>query len=53
MVKSLLMGTRATDAEGRQNRGKTGLCAEKIACEKDKFGGHENRRIDVEFEEKR
>ncbi len=41
---SLLMGTRARDGGGRQNRGKTGLTTQENECEKGKSRLRENRR---------
>jgi len=41
---SLLMGTRARDGGGRQNRGKTGLTTQENECEKGKLRLRENRR---------
>ncbi len=41
---SLLMGTRARDGGGRQNRGKTGLTTQENECEKSKLRLRENRR---------
>src|SRR5208283_822193 len=43
-VASLLMGTRARDGGGRQNRGKTGLTTQENECEKGKLRLRENRR---------
>ena len=41
---SLLMGARARDGGGRQNRGKTGLTTQENKCEKGKLRLRENRR---------
>ncbi len=41
---SLLMGTRARDGGGRQNRGKTGLTTQENECQKGKLRLRENRR---------
>ena len=41
---SLLMGTRARDGGGRQNRGKTGLTTPENECQKGKLRLRENRR---------
>src|SRR5208337_2008842 len=43
---SLLMGTRARDGGGRQNRGKTGLTTQENECEKGKLRLRESRRQD-------
>jgi len=43
-VASLLMGTRARDGGGRQNRGKAGLTTQENECEKGKLRLRENRR---------
>ena|SRR5208337_1763650 len=44
---SLLMGTRARDGGGRQNRGKNRLTSQENECEKGKLRLRENRRTSL------